>query len=134
ANGGGAAIEETLAALHFGPAATLSLILVCGFLAGFFLDWISVLLIFIPVFVPILSRMGLDRLWICILFMLVVQTSYLTPPMAPAIFYFRGIKPDSITTGHIMRGVVPFIVIQFLLIILIFIMPELALWLPRALE
>jgi len=128
--GGGIRIEEILQSIQLSPYATLLLILLAAFLSGFFLDWISILLVFVPVFIPIMSRMGFDKLWLCTLFLLVVQTSYLTPPMAPAVFYFRAIKPREIKTGDILRGVVPFIILQLLAIALVVLFPGLVLWLP----
>ena len=61
---------------------------------------------------PIVTKMGFDPVWFCVLFLIIIQTSYLSPPMAPAIFYLRGIAPPEITIHHMFRGVVPFIVIQ----------------------
>ena len=67
------------------------------FIAGFFLDWISIVLIFVPIFTPLVKTAGFDPVWFCILFLIMIQTSYLTPPMAPAIFYLRAIAPPAIT-------------------------------------
>ena len=98
------------------------------------LEWISVLLIFIPVFIPIIKSLGFDPVWFCILFLIVIQTSYLTPPMAPAIFYLRGISREiapSITIKDMFRGVVPFIILQLLTLALVIIFPEIALGCQR---
>ena len=104
-----------------------------SFIAGFFLDWISMLLIFIPVFIPIVKGMGFDPVWFCVLFLIVIQTSYLTPPMAPAIFYLRGISPPEITLRDMFRGVVPFILLQLGCLAIVAYLPELVLWLPSKL-
>lgn len=129
-SGGVILTEQLIALADLGPALTLVLFLLVCFIAGFFLDWISVLLIFIPVFIPIVRAMGFDPAWFCILFLIVIQTSYLTPPMAPAIFYLRGISPPEITLGHMFRGVVPFIILQLICLGIVAVFPELVLWLP----
>jgi len=115
---------------------TLFIFLLISFIAGFVLEWISVLLIFIPVFIPIIKSLGFDPVWFCILFLIVIQTSYLTPPMAPAIFYLRGISREiapSISIKDMFRGVVPFIILQLLTLALVIIFPKIALWLPEIL-
>jgi tripartite ATP-independent transporter DctM subunit len=129
--GGGVAVaNELIADAQLGGWATLALFLFISFVAGFFLDWISVLLIFIPVFIPLVRALGFDPVWFCILFLIVIQTSYLTPPMAPAIFYLRGISPPEITLRMMFRGVVPFIILQIITLAIVAAFPELALWLP----
>ena len=115
AGGGVQTTEQLIAAANLGPWLTLGLFLFICFLAGFILDWISILLIFIPVFMPIVNTMGFDPVWFCVLFLIIIQTSYLSPPMAPAIFYLRGIAPPEITIHHMFRGVVPFIIIQLIM-------------------
>jgi tripartite ATP-independent transporter DctM subunit len=104
--------------------------LLVSFIAGFVLDWISVLLIFIPVFIPLVTGFGFDPVWFCILFLIVIQTSYLTPPMAPAIFYLRGISPPEISLKQMFRGVVPFIALQLVTLLAVAAYPPLVLWLP----
>ncbi len=130
ASGGVAVTEQLISAANLGPEMTLAVFLLVCFIAGFFLDWISVLLIFIPVFIPIVRSMGFDPVWFCVMFLVVIQTSYLTPPMAPAIFYLRGISPPEIALRHMFRGVVPFILLQLLCLGLVAYMPQLVLWLP----
>ncbi len=76
---------------------------------------------------------GFDAIWFCILFLVVIQTSYLTPPMAPSIFYLRAITPESITLRHMYRGVVPFIALEIATLGLVMAFPALALWLPEQL-
>jgi TRAP-type mannitol/chloroaromatic compound transport system permease large subunit len=115
---------------EIGRWGTLLLFLGISFLAGFVLEWISILLIFIPVFIPIVKLLGFDPVWFCILFLIVIQTSYLTPPMAPAIFYLRGISPPEITLPHMFRGVIPFIVLQLITLGVVMMFPQSVLWLP----
>jgi TRAP-type mannitol/chloroaromatic compound transport system permease large subunit len=102
-----------------------------AFVAGFLLDWISVLLIFVPIFVPLIIKLGFDPIWFSILFLVVIQTSYLTPPMAPAIFYLKGIVPDEIKVTDMFMGVVPYIALQLIGIGFIMVFPQIALWLPK---
>jgi TRAP-type mannitol/chloroaromatic compound transport system permease large subunit len=101
------------------------------FIAGFVLEFISIMIIVVPVAVAVLRPMGVDDVWFCILFLIVIQTSYLTPPMAPAIFFLRGISPPEIRLVDMYRGVIPFIMLHFVCIGLIIIFPELALLLPE---
>jgi TRAP-type mannitol/chloroaromatic compound transport system permease large subunit len=100
------------------------------FIAGFFLDWISIVLIFVPLFTPLITSAGFDPVWFCILFLIMIQTSYLTPPMAPAIFYLRAVAPPEITIKHMYRGVVPFITLQCLTLVIVIIFPSLVTYLP----
>jgi tripartite ATP-independent transporter DctM subunit len=133
ASGGVALTEQLISGANLGPWITLVAFLTVCFIAGFFLDWISVLLIFIPVFIPIVRAMGFDPVWFCVLFLIVIQTSYLTPPMAPAIFYLRGISPPEMTLGHMFNGVVPFILLQLVTLAVVAGFPQLVLWLPAKL-
>ena len=130
AAGGVALANELVQSTQLSPWVMVLLFLAVAFIAGFFLDWISVLLIFIPVFIPLVTGFGFDPVWFCILFLIVIQTSYLTPPMAPAIFYLRGISPPEITLSHMFRGVIPFVVLQIITLVSVAAYPPLVLWLP----
>lgn len=130
AAGGVALANELVQSTQLSAWVMVLLFLAVAFIAGFFLDWISVLLIFIPVFIPLVTGFGFDPVWFCILFLIVIQTSYLTPPMAPAIFYLRGISPPEITLSHMFRGVIPFVVLQLITLVSVAAYPPLVLWLP----
>jgi len=130
ASGGVLLTQQLIASADLAPWLTLAAFLAICFLAGFLLDWISVLLIFIPIFIPLVRAMGFDPVWFCVLFLIVIQTSYLTPPMAPAIFYLRGISPPEMTLEHMFRGVVPFILLQLVTLAIVAAIPPLVLWLP----
>ena len=130
AAGGVALANELVQSTQLSAWVMVLLFLAVAFIAGFFLDWISVLLIFIPVFIPLVTGFGFDPVWFCILFLIVIQTSYLTPPMAPAIFYLRGISPPEITLSHMFRGVIPFVVLQIITLVSVAAYPPLVLWLP----
>jgi|TARA_Y200000002_G_scaffold204027_1_gene168355 tripartite ATP-independent transporter DctM subunit len=132
-SGGLGATNNILAAAELGPWGTLALILFITFIAGFILDLVSVILIVIPIAIPIIKIAGFDPVWFCILFLVMLQTSYLTPPMAPSIFYLRGISPPEIKLRHMYWGVIPFIVMQLLTLALVLAFPQLALWLPSQL-
>jgi tripartite ATP-independent transporter DctM subunit len=133
AGGGVQTMEAVILGANLAPWLTIGLFLFVCFLAGFILDWISILLIFIPVFMPIVNALKFDPVWFCVLFLVVIQTSYLSPPMAPAIFYLRGIAPPEITMQHMFRGVVPFIILQLIVLVIVAAFPPLVLWLPSVL-
>ena len=118
--------------------ATMALLLILAFLAGFVLDLISIILIIIPIAMPIIETFTFHDLepnevksWFCILFLIVIQTSYLTPPMAPAIFYLRGISPPEIRLKHMYAGVMPFIGLEIIALAVVMLWPDIALWLPE---
>ena len=129
--GGMSTISSFVLGLELSPWWLLLLILLLAFLLGFFLEWNSILMIFIPIFTPIVVQVGFDPVWFCILFLVVIQTSYLTPPMAPAIFYLRGIAPPEISIRDMYLGVVPFLAIQGLMVAILMVFPQTILWLPR---
>lgn len=137
--GGTTTLKQALGALDLGPWALLFLFLAVVFIAGFFLEWISVILIFVPIFMPFIEGLHdpvtgfFDPRWFCMLILVMIQTSYLTPPMAPAIFYLRGIAPPEITLAHMYRGVVPFLVLQVICLLIVMLFPATALWLPEQL-
>ncbi|MDP6709383.1 MAG: TRAP transporter large permease subunit [Alphaproteobacteria bacterium] len=130
ATGGMTLIEDLMQAAGLGPWSTIFVILALAFLAGFFLDMISIILVFVPISVLLMRQFGFDVVWFSILFLIVIQTSYLTPPMAPAIFYLRGISPPEIKLGDMYRGVIPFIILELIALALVMAYPNLALWLP----
>ena len=132
-SGGFDAIRSILAFWELGAWGTLLLILGLVFLAGFVLDGLSIILIIVPIGFPLMESFGFNLVWFAVLFLVVKQTSYLTPPMAGAIFYFRAIAPSEITLGHMYRGVVPFILLDIIVLALVMIFPALALWLPEKL-
>ena len=131
--GGITVTQELVETLKLGSWGLLGIVLVLAFLGGFFLDWISLVLILVPIFSPLLTASGINMVWFCILFLIVIQTSYLSPPMAPAIFYFRAISPPEITTAHMYRGVIPFILLQAMTLAICLIFPGTITWLPSVL-
>ncbi|MCK0754271.1 TRAP transporter large permease [Chromohalobacter japonicus] len=133
ASGGMQAIQGILTNLGVPGWGVIGLILLLAFLAGFVLDLISVVLILIPISIPLVTALNFDPIWFCIVFLIVLQTSYLTPPMAPSIFYLRAVAPAEITLMHMYKGVLPFIALQFITLALVIAFPEIATWLPSKL-
>ena len=139
--GGDELIESTLTGLPFGPYGVIALILLMVFFLGFFLDWIEITLIILPLVAPVVAAMDLgingfgsvdnpELLWFVILVALTLQTSFLTPPVGFALFYLKGVCPPNVTLKQIYKGVVPFIVLQLLALLVVSIWPELVTWLP----
>jgi tripartite ATP-independent transporter DctM subunit len=122
--------NQLITQMQLSPWMLLALMLAILFIAGFFLDWISIVLIFVPIFTPLVKTAGFDPIWFCILFLIMIQTSYLTPPMAPAIFYLRAVAPPEITIRDMYRGVVPFIALQVATLGVVMAFPILVTWLP----
>jgi len=120
--------------LSYGPENKyLSLIITLAimFLLGFILDFIEIIFIIIPLFGPVLFTYGFDPVWIAIMIAMVLQTSFLTPPFGFSLFYLRGVAPKEISTQDIYKGVMPFIIIQIIAIVIVFLIPEIATILPR---
>lgn len=134
AAGGMATVQSLLMDTGMSPWMVIGMILLIAFLAGFVLDMISVVLIVIPVAMPIVRALGFDEIWFCVAFLVVMQTSYLTPPLAPSIFYLRAITPPEVTLRHMYAGVVPFIMVQLVVLALVLAFPTLAMWLPEQLS
>ncbi|SFM79005.1 TRAP transporter large permease [Thermodesulforhabdus norvegica] len=101
------------------------------FVIGFFLDFIEITFIHIPVLAPIMKHLGFDPLWFAILFAVNLQTSFMTPPFGFSLFYLKGVAPPQITTGHIYRGIIPFVIMQLIGLLVVTLYPPLATWLPR---
>lgn len=128
--GGDELIERALLGLPFGPTGVVITILFATFILGFFLDWIEISLIILPLVAPVVQRLGFDLVWFTVMFAVCLQTSFLTPPVGFAIFYLKGVAPEEIDVRTIYRGVLPFILLQLLGLILIFIWKPLVTWLP----
>ncbi len=124
--------ESALAAIlpegAFGPVLIVMLVM---FLLGFILDFIEITFVVVPIIAPILLAMGIDPVWLGIMIAINLQTSFLTPPFGFALFYLRGVAPDSVKTTDIYKGIVPFILIQLLMLVALAYWPELATWLPE---
>ncbi len=128
--GGDQLIERAFLALPFGPTGILISILFFTFLLGFFLDWIEITLVVLPLVAPVVEGLGFDLVWFTVLFAVCLQTSFLTPPVGFALFYLKGVAPAEVDVPTIYRGVVPFILLQLLGLALIFVFEDLVVWLP----
>ena len=128
---GDAMIEHFLGGLPGGLFTALLIVMVAIFILGFFLDYIEIIFVIVPLVGPILIANGADPLWLGILISLNLQTSFLTPPFGFSLFFLRGVAPKEIQTRNIYRGVIPFIGIQVLAIIIVGFFPSIATWLPN---
>jgi tripartite ATP-independent transporter DctM subunit len=128
--GGDELIEGLLLGLPFEPTGIIICILIATFILGFFLDWIELTLIVLPLVSPVVANLGFDPVWFTILFAVCLQTSFLTPPVGFAIFYLKGVAPEGIDVVTIYKGVAPFIVLQVIGMLVIFNWDALVTWLP----
>lgn len=101
------------------------------FVVGFFLDFIEITFIHVPVLAPIMLEFGYDPIWFCILLAVNLQTSFMTPPFGFSLFYLKAVTPPEVTTGHIYRGIVPFVAFQLIGLGIVAFFPQLATWLPH---
>ncbi len=128
--GGDILIENWLTQLPGGVVGAMLAVMLVMFLLGFVLDFIEITFVVVPIVGPVLLAMGLDPVWLGVMIAINLQTSFLTPPFGFALFYLRGVAPAEVTTADIYRGVMPFIVIQLLMLGLLAMWPALATWLP----
>ena len=128
--GGDELIARGLLGLPFGPNGVVLSILFVTFLLGFFLDWIEITFIVLPLVAPIVVELGFDLVWFTVLFAVCLQTSFLTPPVGFALFYVKGVAPPEIDVRTLYVGILPFVGLQLIGLALIFVWPELATWLP----
>lgn len=128
--GGDEFVEAAITGLPFGPNGVLAIVLLTVFILGFVLDWMEIVLIVAPLTVPVLVLLGLDPLWVAMLFAVCLQTSFLTPPVGMAIFYVKSVAPPDVSTMQIYRGIVPFVILQLIGLATVWMLPQTALWLP----
>lgn len=123
-------VHEFLINLPGGEMAVLASVMLIMFLLGFFLDFIEITFVVVPIVAPVLLVMGFDPVWLGVMMAINLQTSFLTPPFGFALFYLRGVAPDSLKTSQIYRGVIPFVIIQILMLFVLVMYPEISTWLP----
>jgi len=139
--GGDEFIERTLTGLPFGAYGIIGFILFCVFLLGFFLDWVEITLIILPLVAPVVAKLGITiegygvvenptLVWFLIMIAVTLQTSFLTPPVGFALFYLKGVAPPEVQLSDIYKGVIPFIILQLVGMLLVGIWPKLVIWLP----
>jgi len=124
-------VRDMLSNLAGGKITALIVVMLVMFVLGFFLDFIEITFVVVPIVAPALFLMGVDPIWLGVMMALNLQTSFLTPPFGFALFYLRGVAPASISTGQIYRGAVPFIIIQVIALGALALFPALATWLPE---
>ncbi|CUB00214.1 TRAP transporter large permease [Pannonibacter indicus] len=130
--GGEHRVANILAAMPGGPTGALIFAMAFIFVLGFFLDFVEIAVILLPLLIPPLILMGHDPVWLAVLIAINLQSSFLTPPFGFSLFYLRGAAPKEVTTGMIYQGVVPFILLQILAMALIWFLPQIATFLPKA--
>jgi tripartite ATP-independent transporter DctM subunit len=129
--GGGDLVKDVLLGLPVGRWGILIIMMAAFFTFGLFMEWVGIVPILVPIFTPVIQELGFDPLWAAMLFCVTMQTSFLTPPMAPALFYIKGVAPPEVEFGrHIVWGTVPFVVLQLIGLALLALIPQLVLWLP----
>lgn len=129
--GGDDVIRDVIVGLPFGETGVVLSILLIVFILGFFLDWVEITLIILPLVAPVVFSLGVDPVWFAILFAICLQTSFLTPPVGFALFYIKGVAPPEITTADVYKGIVPFLLLQVTALILVLIYKPLVTWLPN---
>ena len=129
--GGDETVQAALTSVPGGTFGALAVVMLVMFLLGFFLDFIEITFVVVPIVAPILLMMGVDPVWLGVLMAMNLQTSFLTPPFGFALFYLRGVAPPEVTTGAIYRGAIPFVIIQLLAILAVAAIPWLATGLPE---
>ncbi|MCS0497671.1 TRAP transporter large permease [Ancylobacter mangrovi] len=130
--GGERLVHDAFSLVPGGTNGIIIFMLAIIFVLGFFIEWIEISYIVVPMFLPLLNNAGVDLVWAAALIATVLQTSFLTPPFGWALFYLRGVAPPEVATGDIYRGVLPFIALQIAAVAVVFAFPDLATWLPRA--
>jgi tripartite ATP-independent transporter DctM subunit len=129
--GGEEIVEQFFVDLPGGVFSATLLVMVVIFLLGFILDFIEITFVVVPIVGPVLLAMGLDPVWLGVMIAINLQTSFLTPPFGFALFYLRGVAPDTVETSDMYRGVVPFIIMQIVLMLMLSVWPQIATWLPE---
>ena len=131
--GGDEIVREFLGGIadQYSHAAVLAIVMLLIFFIGYFLDFIEITFIHVPVLAPIMIDFGYDPVWFCILLAVNLQTSFLTPPFGFSLFYLKAVTPPEVTTGHIYRGIIPFVFFQLIGLGIVVFFPKLATWLPR---
>ncbi|MBS0012340.1 MAG: TRAP transporter large permease subunit [Desulfobacterales bacterium] len=130
--GCGRVIESSILGLPFGPWGVLIVMWAIIILMGCFLDWIGIIMIVVPLFTPVAVKLGFDPVWFSLMNIIVLQTSFLTPPFALTIFYLKGIAPPEVSLADIYRGVVPYLVLMLAALLLFSLFPDILLFMPRA--
>ena len=125
-------IQDLFAFLPGGVAADIWFLMLLIFVLGFFIEWIEISYIAVPLFLPVFTAQNVDLVWLAMLICVNLQTSFLTPPFGWALFFLRGVAPPGVRTRDIYLGVIPFVGLQLVGLALVYFFPQIALWLPKA--
>jgi len=125
-------ITNTMLGLDVAPMTMMVILMAVIFILGWPLEWPAIVLIFIPIFLPVVEKLGFNLVWFCTLVAVNLQTAFLSPPVAMAAYYLKGVAPDW-SLGKIYRGMMEFMVLQCIGLTIVLLYPDLVLWLPRAL-
>jgi tripartite ATP-independent transporter DctM subunit len=131
--GGGDVVTDFVLGMGLGKWGTYWVMMGIVFVLGMFIDWIGIVLICFPLFLPISKELGFDPIWFVIMMAVNLQASFLTPPFGYALFYLRGIAPPGVELGHIYRGIVPFVVLMLIGLTMCTVFPQIVMWLPSLL-
>ena len=129
--GGTLFVRSVITGLEVAPIILILVMMGILIVMGLFMDWVGILLLTVPIFVPVIVALGYDPVWFGVLFCMNMQVSYLSPPFGPAAFYLKGVAPPEISLQDIFAGLWPFIILQLIGLMLVLAAPEIALWLPR---
>ena len=127
-------LVDLITSSSLSPEMFLIYILITVFIAGFFIDFIEIIFIIVPVIAPILIALDIDLIWVGIMLAINLQTSFLTPPFGFSLFYLKSVSPKEVNTSDIYKGVIPFVIIQVLFLIFLFLNPEYIYIIPGFLE
>jgi tripartite ATP-independent transporter DctM subunit len=125
-------VQDAFGMLPGGIYASIWFLMLIIFVLGFFIEWIEISYIAVPLFLPVFMGANVDMVWLATLICLNLQTSFLTPPFGWSLFFLRGVAPPEVTTGDIYRGVIPFVILQIIALVLVFLFPGISTWLPKA--
>ncbi|HRK96029.1 MAG TPA: TRAP transporter large permease subunit, partial [Rhodospirillales bacterium] len=131
--GGDRLVADVLHQFPGGAFGAIAAVMVVMFVLGFFLDFIEIIFVVVPIVGPIILQMDVSPVWLGVMIAINLQTSFLTPPFGFALFFLRGVAPPEVRTAEIYRGIIPFVVIQLAVLALVGAFPALATWLPKAL-
>jgi TRAP-type mannitol/chloroaromatic compound transport system permease large subunit len=130
--GGGNVVENIILGAPGGRWGAFALVMFVVFILGMFIDWLGIIFIMVPIISPLAPALGFNELWFALMIIVNLQMSFMTPPFAYAIFFLRGVAPPElgVTTGDIIRGVIPFVFLIMIGLGLLVVFPQLILWLP----
>ena len=126
-------LAEMILSSNLEPHHFLAIVMLVIFICGFFIDFIEITFIVVPIVAPIFIHLNIDLIWIGVLIAMNLQTSFLTPPFGFSIFYLKGVAPPEVTTSHLYKGMIPYVIIQLIALFIVILWPDIALWLPRVL-